>query len=454
MNKPKIMIAAPKSGSGKTLVTCALICALKKRGIDVTSIKCGPDYIDPMFHRSVLGIFSSNLDTYFTDESTTKSLYYDAVKNHEFCVMEGVMGLFDGVGGIKPEGSSYNLACVTRTPIVLVVDTKGQARSVVPIIKGFCDYDKENLIKGIILNRMSEPLYKELVPLIKEVTQVPVLGYFPEHKDLNLESRHLGLKMPEEVADIESMLSLAGDRLSQTVDIDGVVEIAKKAEAIDTSSFLESIKRVSDISPVIAVARDEAFCFYYDINLRMLEAMGAKLVYFSPLKDSKLPEDINGLLLGGGYPELYAKELSDNQSMRESIHQAILSGVATFAECGGFMYLNNSIMEGDKKHSMVGIVDADVKNKGRLVRFGYIELSEMNSRFLGTKGTIKGHEFHYYDSENNGNSCVAKKPSGVSWDCVVSSDSYWLGFPHLYFPSNPDFAKNLVRLSLKHKKSH
>lgn len=457
MKLNRIMIAAPGSGSGKTTITCALLKALKNRGEQVVSYKCGPDYIDPMFHKQVIGIPSKNLDTFFTDEDATRELFLKNRTEKDFVVMEGVMGLFDGLGGIREEGSSYHLAKVTETPIVLVINAKGMGRTLIPMIAGFLKYDKEKLIKGVILNKMSKSYYEIIKPLIEEELRIRVLGYFPDEKDINLESRHLGLVMPNESEDIQKRLQVMSKRFEKTVDVEEIEHIAEQAKELLLAQKPLNINGCSDKEcgrPVIAVAKDEAFCFYYEDNLLMLQENGAKITYFSPLHDTKLPDCCDALLIGGGYPELYAGELSRNVNMRNAIKQAIDTGMPIVAECGGFMYLHESITDKDGiSHPMVGGIPAACSYKGKLVRFGYVEIQENKSCFLPEGQLIKGHEFHYFDSTDNGDCCTAQKPTtGREYPCVMEGDNYWMGFPHLYYPSNPFFAESFVKKAEKYKK--
>lgn len=464
----RFMIAAPKSGSGKTMITCALLQLLKASGKNVLSYKCGPDYIDPMFHKKVLGVPSKNLDTFFTDEKTTVQLFLDERADDDFAVLEGVMGLYDGLGGIYEQGSSYHLAKVTQTPIILVVDAKGMGKSVLALIAGFLQYDTHHLIKGVLLNRMSKGYYDIIKSLIEKELSVKVVGYFPEQKDIGLSSRHLGLVMPDELSDIKKQLNETADRLKKTIDMDLFIDIAEAADEIgdsenadvyneknigncDQNEFSQN-KAINTVN--IAVAMDEAFCFYYEDNLKLLEKCGAKLQYFSPIHDTSLPEDCDAMLLGGGYPELYAKELSKNVSMLNAIKKAFRAGMPTVAECGGFMYLHTYIHNQNCVFDMAGALDGECHFKGKLVRFGYIELAEKHSNFLPPNEKIKAHEFHYYDSTDNGADCIATKPTtGRSYDCVISHDNYWLGFPHIYYPSNPHFAESLVRKAYEYRRN-
>ena len=442
----RVMISAPESGSGKTVVTCALLQVLKDCGWKVASYKCGPDYIDPMFHEKIIDVPAKNLDTFFTDEEKTRELFQNSAKNMDFAVFEGVMGLYDGLGGVRKEGSSYYLAEVTKTPIVLVVDAKGMGRSIIPLIAGFLNYDEKHLIQGIILNRMSKTYYETLKPLIEEELQTRLIGFLPEKEELHFESRHLGLFLPDEVNHIKEKLQAASELFSKTVSIECIKEIAESAEELEFDEILTEGAAVWDSRPTIAVAKDEAFCFYYADNIRLLEEYGAKIMYFSPLWDEKIPEGCHALLFGGGYPELYAKELSANTKMRETVKNAVENEMPVVAECGGFMYLHSFLKDKEGLcHDMAGVISATCFYTGKLVRFGYIELREkQKNSWLNGEG-IKGHEFHYYDSTYNGEDIIAVKPmTGKEYTCIIDNKTQWMGFPHLYYPSNPAFARAFI----------
>lgn len=457
MKIKRVMIAATGSGSGKTVVTCALLQVLKDCGWKVASYKCGPDYIDPMFHEKIIDVPAKNLDTFFTDEEKTRELFYNSAKEMDAAVIEGVMGLYDGLGGVRKEGSSYHLAEVTDTPIVLVVDAKGMGRSIIPLIAGFLNYDKKHLIQGVILNRMSKGYYETLKPLIEEELNIRLIGFLPEKEELHIESRHLGLLLPNEVNHIKEKLQTASELFSKTVSIECIKEIAENAKELEfDQTAIHFIERAAarDSRPVIAVAKDEAFCFYYADNIHLLEEYGAKIAYFSPLRDKKLPEECHALLFGGGYPELYAERLSANTGMLRAVKSAVEHEMPIVAECGGFMYLHSFLK--DKKgrcYPMAGVIPADCFYTGKLVRFGYIELREKQKHFLPDGKGIKGHEFHYYDSTCNGTDVIAVKPmTGKEYSCIIENETQWLGFPHLYYPSNPVFAKALIEKTENYKK--
>lgn len=475
MKMKRVMIAAPKSGSGKTIVTCALLQVLKDCGYKVASYKCGPDYIDPMFHEKIIDVPAKNLDTFFTNEEKTRELFQNCVANMDFAVFEGVMGLYDGLGGVRKEGSSYHLAEVTKTPIVLVVDAKGMGRSIIPLIAGFLNYDKKHLIQGIILNRMSKGYYETLKPLIEEEVQIRLLGFLPEKEELHIESRHLGLFLPNEVNHIKEKLQEASVLFLKTVSIECIKEIAESAEElefdetltgetlIDSYGDINREKAVSDLMegaavwdnrPTIAVAKDEAFCFYYADNIRLLEEYGAKITYFSPLREEKIPEGCHALLLGGGYPEVYAKQLSANAKMRDTVKNAVKNEMPIVAECGGFMYLHSFLKDKEGLcYDMAGVIPATCFYTGKLVRFGYIELWEKQKHFLLNGEGIKGHEFHYYDSTYNGADVIVAKPvTGKKYSCIIENETQWMGFPHLYYPSNAVFARAFVDKARKYKK--
>ena len=456
MKKPRILLAAPKSGSGKTLITCALLGALKKKDLKPAAFKCGPDYIDPMFHRTVLKVPSENLDTFFTGKET-RGIFAELAKDADIAVMEGVMGLFDGLGGTREEGSAYHLAKVTSTPIILVVDVHGMGKSMIPLIKGFLDYDTEHLIKGVLLNRMTESFLETMRPMLEAELPVPIVGFFPARKDIHLESRHLGLMLPGEIEDLEAQLNAAADQFLATAGFEKILAIADQAE--DITDVEPAGKAAADsasaekVPLTLAVARDEAFCFYYEANMRAFRKRGVEIRYFSPLHDKAIPPEADGILLGGGYPELYAKELSENESMKASIRSAIEGGMPSLAECGGFMYLHESMEDQEGGcYPMVGLVKGTVQFKGKLVRFGYVELTEKQPCFLQEGHSIKAHEFHYYDSTNNGEACTALKPvTGKSWECIHEGEAQFWGFPHLYYPSNEEFTEHFVKVMKERK---
>lgn len=443
-NFPRFMIAAPNSGAGKTTVTIALLSALMRRGDTPVAFKCGPDYIDPMFHREVLGLPSYNLDLFMSSEDTVKGLICAHSEGKRVSVIEGVMGYYDGIGA-NTVSSSYELAVATGTPVILIISAKGSALSMAAQIKGFAEFRKPSNISGVILNDCSEPLYKMLKDAIESETGIKMLGFLPRLKDCGLESRHLGLITASEIDGLRQKIERLGEAAEKSVDFDSLLKIADSAPVLE-GRLLDSAA-VTERRPRIAVAMDKAFCFYYADSLELLQKLGAEIVPFSPVDDKTLPSNIGALYLGGGYPELYADKLSQNSSMLESIRLAVSGGLPTLAECGGFLYLHDT-MEDDKgvSHKMVGALDGGGFRTEKLQRFGYIKLTAQTDNVLCAAGeTIPAHEFHYWDTTIKGGDCTAKKPSGVSWPCVTTENMLFAGFPHLYFYGNPSFAANFVK---------
>ena len=452
MRLPRIMLAAPASGSGKTLVTCGILQALVDRGLRVASFKCGPDYIDPMFHSRVIGARSGNLDTFFTDGETTRYLFGRAASEADISVIEGVMGYFDGLGGISEQASSSDVARTLDAPVVLVVNCRGMSLSALALIQGFVEYQKPGQIRGVILNQLPASLYPDLKARIEEELPVRVLGYVPKAEDLVLESRHLGLVLPGEIERLREKLQKLAVLLEETLDLEGLISMAREAPQL---LYREpELPRVQEQLPGheeilkrgqirIGVAQDEAFCFTYRDNLQLLQDLGAELVPFSPLADAGLPENLQGLILSGGYPELHAARLAENASMREAVREAVQGGLPCIAECGGFLYLHRTLEgEDGKDYPMAGVISARAYRTPRLSRFGYITLTAKEDQLLLAKGEeIRGHEFHYWESESCGEAMRAQKPLRKrGWDCVHGAASLYAGFPHLFFYSNPDAA--------------
>lgn len=461
---PRIMLAAPKSGSGKTLLTCGLLEVLRRRGLNPIACKCGPDYIDPMFHRYVLGIPGRNLDSFFLPAEGVRKVLVDAVREEqaEIAVLEGVMGYYDGLGGTETSASSWEIAEITDTPAILVLDCKGASLSAAAMASGFLHFRKKSHIAGVILNRVSSIYYERLAAAVEEASGLPVLGYLPESEEYRMESRHLGLFLPGEIDRLRERIGRLADQMEKSIAVERVLEVAgmlplrienkEKEKAENESMEAESIAKFPACQEQkvtsrvrIGVARDEAFCFYYQENFRLLEQMGAELVYFSPLRDKKIPNRVDGLLFGGGYPENYARELAKNAAMRESIRRSIAAGMPFLAECGGFLYLHRTLEGSDGKHwEMAGVYPFDAYRTNRLRRFGYV-------RLLTSSGQeIHGHEFHYWESEDPGTDWEAVKPTGNrSWRCIHEKGGQIGGFPHLYYASCPDFLRKWLDVCAK-----
>ncbi|WMJ89529.1 cobyrinate a,c-diamide synthase [Anaerocolumna sp. MB42-C2] len=446
----RIMLAGTKSGAGKTTITLSILQGLVDRGYKVSSFKCGPDYIDPMFHSKVIGTKSGNLDSFFCDDDTLMGLLYQNSRDTDISVMEGVMGYYDGIG-FSDTGSTYSIAAITKTPVILIVDAKGISGSLGALLHGFSTYKKESYIKGVIFNRLPDRLYDSARKLAEDMG-IQAIGYVPVLREWELESRHLGLVTADEIIDIKERIKRLADRLSNTIDFKKILTIAGMAEPLSITEDLPYLKEKEKIS--IAVAQDEAFCFIYRDNLERLKEAGAKLYFFSPLRDKTLPEKVDGLLLCGGYPELYARDLSRNTSLLHEIKTAIENGIPTIAECGGFMYLHET-MEDSKglAYPMAGVIPGKCFKTKHLQRFGYIYLKGLEeSLAAGNQEMIKAHEFHYWDSESCGKDFHAVKPDGSrEWECVHASKTLYAGFPHLYFSSDNSIAKRFIDRCMQYR---
>lgn len=442
-NFPRVMICGTGSGSGKTIVTCALLRILKRRGYNPAVFKCGPDYIDPIFHKTVLDVPSRNLDIFMAGKDGIRRTLDRGSEGRDFGVIEGVMGFYDGISTSGTDGSSYDISKETETPVILVVNAKGMSMSIIPVVQGFFDYVGRinNPIKGIILNNISPMVAKDISLLIEEEVHIPVVGYIPHIEDADIDSRHLGLVLPNEIPDILEKIDAVADKLEETLDFEKLVDIANKAESfrtLQTSFALPLCAEPTEGGPLkVAVAKDEAFCFYYEDNFDLMRDMGLELEFFSPLHDKRLPK-ADGYIFGGGYPELHAAQLSENTSMLEDIKKAADNNVPIIAECGGFMYLQEELEDKDGNiYKMVGAIPGRAFMTGKLVRFGYVTIAAAKENtYLKPFECINGHEFHYYDTTDNGDTCIITKGTrNRSWEGIQIKGNLFAGFPHLYYPS-------------------
>lgn len=447
MHSPRILFAAPSSGSGKTTVVCGVLRALKNRGKTVAAFKCGPDYIDPMFHERVIGVRSGTLDLFFSGQDQLRRLYAQNAEGSDCAVIEGVMGYYDGLSAASDEASSFAVAKALDAPVVLIVDSRGQSLSALATLKGFLTFRSDSRVKGVIFNRMSGHVYEALKPAVEAMGVIPI-GYVPKSDALMIESRHLGLVTPNEIQDLSKKLDALAALLGTTLDFDALDALMRSAPELEAPAA----PKAPDLSPVtVAIARDEAFCFLYRDNLALLRRFGAKLSFFSPLKDTRLPDGAQALILPGGYPELYAKTLSENEPMRESIRRAIESGMPCLAECGGFLYLHQTLadMEGGR-YPMCGVINADAHRTQKLSRFGYVTLSaNEDTAFFRAGETIKAHEFHYFESADPGAAFTAEKPNGREWQCMHANGNLLAGFAHLFYESNPEPIARFLRRAAK-----
>ena len=427
----QFLIAAPSSGSGKTTVACAVLAALKKRGADPCAFKSGPDYIDPMFHRSALQVDSHNLDLFLSNRDMVRAIFARYAAGHGAAVCEGAMGFYDGQG-LTTRASAWELADTLGLPVLLVVQPKGASVTLAAQIQGLVNFRKNSHVSGILLNDCSEKLYKMLKALLEAETGLPVLGYLPHLPQAAVESRHLGLKTADEIADLQEKIALLADAL--VLDWQRLAVLTEKPapEALTEAAAPTSVR--------IAVAKDEAFCFTYAETLDALRDAGAELVFFSPVQDAVLPENIGGLYLPGGYPELHARALSENTALLREIKEKIKAGLPTAAECGGFLYLGQRLTDtAGQSWPMAGVLPGTAQDAGRLVRFGYAELGAEEDSMLFRAGEhFPIHEFHHWDSTANGTALTARKPvGGTEWRCGFANEHFYAGFPHLYWAGTP-----------------
>ena len=465
----KVLIAGTGSGSGKTTVTSGLLQCLVNRGLDAAAFKCGPDYIDPMFYERITGARAGNLDPFFSDEKTLRWIISRAEESSDISVIEGVMGYYDGIG-FTSEASTFSVARAVNAPVVLVINCRGMGASVGAVLKGFLDWPEitDSCIKGVIFNNMSEKLYRQAAEMAESMGVRP-LGYLPRRAALTLESRHLGLVTAGEVADIKEKMKLIASEMEKTVDIEGIIDLAAEAPALrsDAPEWKKKFERQIAEDTVImargdarrvriALASDDAFCFTYKENTALLQEAGCEIVPFSPLSDTRLPDGIDGVILSGGYPELHAAELAANEPMLEAVRQSRADGIPMIAECGGFMYLHETLEGADGElYRMAGVIPGRCFRTERLGRFGYITLKALEGGLLCPEGSeLKAHEFHYWDSEHCGESFLAVKPDGSrSWKCGIMTDDMYAGFPHLFYYDSPKAAMRFVHACAGRRKS-
>lgn len=429
----QLVLAAPRSGSGKTTAACALLAALQARGAQPCAFKAGPDYIDPMFHRAVLGVESHNLDLFFSNPATVRGLYARHAVGHGAAVVEGAMGYYDGLGGVSDTASVWHLADTLGLPVLLVVRPKGASLTLAAELRGLLAFRTPHHLAGILLNDCSENLYNLLAPMLEKETGLPVVGHLPPLPEAAIESRHLGLKTAVEIDDLQRKIQILSDAAQKTIDWSRFTALFDHPAPAAVPCTLPPAK------VRIAVARDAAFCFTYAETLEALEENGAELCFFSPLQDAALPTDIGGLYLPGGYPELYAVQLAANIAMRAAVKTAVQSGLPTVAECGGFLYLGQTLQDVDgSAYPMAGVLPGQGVRVGRLVRFGYATLTAHADSMLFAAGdALPVHEFHHWDSTANGTDFTAAKANGRSWACGFANAHLYAGFPHLYWAGTP-----------------
>ncbi len=458
MKIPRIVIAGTNSGCGKTTVAMGIMAALAARGLKVQPYKVGPDYIDPMFHTFITGRASRNLDSWMLPHGTVQYLLAKNSAGADIAVIEGVMGLYDGYGGTTQTGSTADVSKITGSPVVLVIDGAAISLSAAALVKGFADFNPEIRIKGVIINNIfGEAHYQLLKEIITEHTGIAVLGYLRKLKEISIAGRHLGLVTSAEIADLKERTALLSREIQATVDLELLIKLSGETAGIDSQIGAAAIEKIG--AARIAVARDKAFCFYYQDNLDLLEALGAELEFFSPLHDSGLPENIDGLYMGGGYPEVWAETLQANPAMRRDVKNRIQNGLPAYAECGGLMYLGESITSGEgREFEMADVLPGKSRMKTALKRFGYVTVTATADNILAPKGlAILAHEYHYSEIEVAGEVtrcfAVSKGRTGTelkTWECGYQTANLLAGYPHLHFWANPEFARGFVKSCLQH----
>lgn len=437
-----LMISAMQSGAGKTVLTCALIRALQNAGLAVEAFKCGPDYLDPMFHRRVLGTPCNNLDLFLQgDAGVHRTL---GSSRADIAVIEAAMGFYDGVSGTD-QASAWQIAAQEDIPVVLAVHPQGSSLTLAAQLQGLLGFRVPNNIVGVILTHCKPSLAAHLTPLIEHACDISVVGYLPPMDEASFASRHLGLVTAPQIPDFEQRIDAIAAMLCSTCKLDALIDLSQEVRpATYATSRAPSKCR-------IGVARDEAFCFYYDSGLARLQELGAELVNVSPLHDTELPP-VDALYLGGGYPELHARQLAANHTMRHTLLEALHSGMPTVAECGGFLYLQEELIDAEgMAHPMVGSLSGQAFPAGQLVRFGYAHLYAKNDSLLLRAGEqLPTHEFHHWDSTNNGEDLTACKPSGRTWRCCHVRPSLYAGFPHLHFAGELPLASRFVEAAIRY----
>lgn len=464
----RIVIAAPQSGSGKTTLTLGIMAALKRRGLSVAPFKVGPDFIDPGYHRLVTGSASVNLDGWICDAGFLRSSFAHHTARADIAVIEGVMGLFDGIDGVSEAGSTAQIAKLLGAPVILVVDARSQARSAAALVHGFAGFDPKLSVAGVIFNNVASENHETILreALAAGSPGIALLGCIPRDPALAIPSRHLGLMTAEENPLSEEFLGHLAQVIDQHLDLEAMLALDGSAAEAKTHAFDADIdggrtdsgrqnaepagaERADSPQVRIAVARDSAFCFVYEDNLRLLRENGAELCYFSPLADGALPGAISGIYLPGGYPELFAQRLAGNLPLKEQIRQKVEAGLPVYAECGGFIYLTQGVAADDALHPFVGIFPVSTRMLPRRKALGYREVELLGESVIGKKGTLaRGHEFHYSEMEDMPGQVerlyrvtrkgVALGQEGYRYkNCLAS-------YVHLHFGSAPVIAQSFV----------
>lgn len=446
---PRIVIAATQSGSGKTTIVTGLLAALKEKGSKVQSYKVGPDYIDPGYHEIASGRPGHNLDTWLVTEEKLAEIFARTADDADIAIIEGVMGLYDG--GKNGISSTASVAKLLDAPVLLVINAKSMGESAAALALGFKQYDPTVNIAGVILNRLGSPTHRQMIEEALERLDIPVFGAVGRNDKMNMPERHLGLLPVQENNSEAEVVAEIGRTVGASVDIEKIIGLAESAPEIElpARNTLPEKRRAR-----IAVARDDAFTFYYPESIYQLEISGAEIIPFSPLHDREIPE-ADGLILGGGFPEMFASELYGNESMRASIGEAAKSGMPIYAECGGFMYLMKEMVDFDGNHfPMTGIIPGSVTMNKKLQTVGYVAATMEKDTVLGRKGTVlHGHEFHFSSECAPENINPEEYPRAFTFQRMRKIPPYLAGYAkdnilgsylHLHFAGSPEAARSFV----------
>jgi cobyrinic acid a,c-diamide synthase len=446
ISTPRIVIAGTNSGVGKTTVVSGLCGAFRRLGLRVSVFKSGPDYLDPTYHFRAAGVRSQTLDGWMMGKESVLSTFHNAAKDSDVAVIEGVMGLFDGVESTSDAGSTAEIAKWLGAPVLLVIDTGGMSRSVAAMASGFASFDQELNVAGIICNRVGSKHHLEM--LAAASTTIPVLGGLPKDPEHSFPERHLGLRTADESSLSESVFVAWAGHAARWCDVDRILVIARAAPDVHLTASRS--RHVRPRSCRIGLAVDQAFHFYYDENLRLLEAAGAELVEFSPVSAAHLP-DVDGLYLGGGYPEIHAHDLASNRSLRREIFAFCSAGRPVYAECGGLMYLCESIRTLDgSRYPMIGWFEGEAVMNGRLQALGYVDALTQFDTILGPSGqTFRGHQFRYsileWKNEPDSGYGVRRRRDGQLSQEGYSKGNVLGSYVHAHWSSAPSMADSLVK---------
>ena len=442
-NNPRLIIAATQSGSGKTTITAGLLAALKNRGLNVQAYKVGPDYIDTGWHELASGKISHNLDSWLVGADKLKEIFTETSNGADLSIIEGVMGLYDGGrGGIS---STAEISKFLDAPVVLVIDAKSMGTSAAAVALGFKEFDKSVKLAGVILNRLGSDSHKKMIVDALNDLDIKCFGAIKRNDEFHLPGRHLGLVPTSENNSVDVIKKICAAVETQ-VDVDALIGLAKNSAPLE---IIPNSYQLTANSLKIAVARDEAFNFYYGASLNELERLGAKIIYFSPLNDKNLPEGISGLIIGGGFPEMFAAQLEQNKKIRAEIFHAAEAGLPIFAECGGYMYLMRELIDfNGKSFEMCGVLDGVATMTNKLQTVGYVETEILRDCAIGKAGDkIRAHEFHFSTAKTSDEKIFKcrRMRTGAEYFAGAAKKNLVASYLHIHFAGCTSAASNFIK---------